>query len=176
MTRRYSGFVTRFQTLPLRWLLSDARNDARLVDALGRLPTGSAFVYRHYHLSFAQRRARFDVLAAVARAHGHLVILAGDEDWGADGHYASHTRHGLRLLAAHDGPELQRAIRSGADAVFLSPVFPTASHPGSATLGIHGFHVLAQQASLPVIALGGMTEASARALDWPRWGAIDGLA
>ena len=165
------------QSLPLLWLLSDARNDAGLENALRALPEGSGFVFRHYHLGKEQRRARFDELAKVARGKGHVVILAGDEDWGADGSYGApgHGGSGLRLLTAHDGDELHAAIVDGADAIFLSPVFPTASHPGAATLGIHGFHVLAQQSPLPVIALGGMTHERARELDWPRWGAIDGL-
>jgi thiamine-phosphate pyrophosphorylase len=29
---------------------------------------------------------------------------------------------------------------------------------------------------MPVIALGGMTAEHAKALDWPRWAAIDGLS
>lgn len=165
------------QSLPLLWLLSDARNDAGIEQALRALPKGSGFVFRHYHLDHEARCARFDGLAAVAREQGHVVILAGDEDWGADGSYGApgHGGTGLRLLTAHDGDELHAAIADGADAVFLSPVFPTASHPGAATLGVHGFHVLAQQSPVPVIALGGMTYERARELDWPRWGAIDGL-
>ena len=147
-------------------------------EALRALPPGSGFVFRHYHLDPETRQARFDALADVARGCGHVVILAGSEPWGADGHYGPPERlgEGLRLATAHDGAELQAAIAAGADGIFLSPVFPTASHPGAATLGVHGFHVLAQQSPIPVIALGGMTVARARALDWPRWGAIDGLA
>ena len=175
MVPRYSGFVTRCQTLPLLWLLSDARNDARLEAALARLPHGSGFVFRHYHLPASERRSRFDTLARLARQHGHVVVLAGYDDWGADGVYGERRGIGLHLAAAHDGTELQAAMARAADAVFLSPVFPTQSHPGGPTLGVHGFHVLAQQASVPVIALGGMTAARANELDWPRWGAIDGL-
>ena len=55
------------QSLPLIWLLSDARNDAQLEQALADLPRGSGFVFRHYHLSPEARRARFDTLAALAR-------------------------------------------------------------------------------------------------------------
>nr|WP_247711927.1 thiamine phosphate synthase [Qipengyuania qiaonensis] len=159
------------------WLLSDARNDAGLDAGLQRLPRGSGLVYRHYHLEHEERRARFEELAAVARSMGHLVVLSGTQDWGADGHYGApgDLGEGLRLATAHNGVELQAAIAAEADGVFLSPVFPTASHPGAATLGIHGFHVLAQQSAVPVIALGGMTRERANELDWPRWGAIDGL-
>lgn len=171
--------------LPLLWLLSDERNDALLAAALEALPPRSGFVFRHYHLGDAARRARYDELAAQARAAGgHRVILSGDaakaRAWGAEGIYGAPERLGeadglLRLATAHDGAELAQAARMGADGVFLSPVFASRSHRGARALGIHGFHVLAQQSPVPVIALGGMTKSRAAELGWPRWGAIDGL-
>jgi thiamine-phosphate pyrophosphorylase len=171
------------QSLPLLWLLSDVRNDAALEAALSGLPRGSGFVFRHYHLPGGERQARYDELSAVARTHSHIVVLAGNVEqaaaWGADGVYgptqAVAALSGLRLGTVHDGDELQAANAARLDGVFLSPVFPTRSHPGAKTLGVLGFHVLAEQALMPVIALGGMTHARARELDWPRWGAIDGL-
>lgn len=173
---------------PYLWLLSDARNDAALETCLRALPGGSGFVFRHYHLEPAARRARFDHLAAIARSGGHCVILAADswsdaEEWGADGLYgAHHTISGVQpsgllwLATAHNGQEIAAANRHGADGIFLSPVFATRSHPGGATLGLQGFHILAQQSQVPVIALGGMTADRAEMLGWPRWGAIDGWA
>ncbi len=165
------------------WLLSDARNDERLEAALRALPPRSGFVFRHYHLAASARRARFDRLAALAGSLGHAVVLAEGADaaagaWGAEGSYGPADRigHGLRLATAHDARELQAAAAAGADGVFLSPVFATASHPGAEVLGIARFHALARSSPIPVIALGGMTAARARLLEWPRWGAIDGLA
>lgn len=170
--------MTTRQTLPLLWLFSDERNDAQLEEALAALPQGSGFVFRHYHLAPDERRARFEELATVARQSGHLVVLSRAQGWGEDGSYGPPEKlgEGLRLATAHDGEEIERAIEAGADGIFLSPVFPTASHPGARTLGVFGFGVLAQQSPVPVIALGGMTAERAEELDWPRWGAIDGLA
>ncbi|NCP24239.1 MAG: thiamine phosphate synthase [Erythrobacter sp.] len=172
--------------LPLLWLLSDARNDARLEETLDRLPPESGFVYRHYHLDPQARAARFAELAERARRHGHRAILSGTSEqaseWGADGIYGAPSRLSpsraglLRLATAHDAAQLREAERAGADGVFVSPVFPTRSHEGGATLGVDGFRALAQATALPVIALGGMTPERATALDWPRWGAIDGLS
>ena len=161
-------------SLPRLWLLSDARNDAGIDAALRALPEGSGFVFRHYHLDPDARRARFEELADTARAMGHTVILSGEGEWGADGHYGQRG-HGLYLATAHDGDEVQAAVADGADGIFLSPVFPTASHPGSHTLGPLGFSVLAQQSPVPVIALGGMTRERADIFGIARWGAIDGL-
>ena len=169
------------KSLPLLWLLSDQRNDAGLENALAALPTGSAFVFRHYHLGEAARRARFDALAAIAREHGHLVILSRASFWGEDGVYGA-LEHlpadypGLRFASAHNADEIRAAEQARVDGVFVSPVFPTRSHPGAETLGLMGFHILAQQTRLPVIALGGMTREHAAELGWPRWGAIDGLS
>lgn len=168
--------MTSRQTLPLLWLLSDERNDAGLKDALAALPRGSGFVYRHYHLAEGERRARYGALSAIARNHAHMVILSRASGWGEDGIYGSQRMSdGMWLATAHDGDEVAGAVRAGADGIFLSPVFPTASHPGAAHLGVHGFHVLAQQSPVPVIALGGMDYERANQLNWPRWGAIDGL-
>ncbi|RIV76079.1 thiamine phosphate synthase [Pelagerythrobacter aerophilus] len=186
---RYSVHVPRRQTrpapLPDLWLLSDARNDARLEQALRALPRGSGFVFRHYHLASDARRRRFEELAQVARGCGHAAILSGSageaERWRADGLYGPAGCIGpggprLRIATAHDRAEIEAANAIGADAVMLSPVFATRSHPDAPALGPERFRALAALARMPVIALGGMTAARARELDWPRWAAIDGLS
>jgi len=186
MAALYSGWVTRAKTLPALWLISDKRNDAGLERALVRLPRGSGFIFRHYHLPGAERLARFRKLRRIARTKGHVVILADSaltaREWGADGIYGAPRslyprRAGLiQLATAHSLRQLGLAARLGADAALLSPVFPTASHPGGAVLGGVRFRFLAGQTRLPVIALGGMNAHRANALEWPRWAAIDGLS
>ncbi len=171
----------RQSSLPLLWLISDARNDAALERALARLPRGSGLIYRHYHLPPAERRARFLRLRRVARRFGHLVVLSGDaataRRWGADGAYGSPRLLApgpriLRLATVHSLHELAQTRR--ADAVLVSPVFPTASHPGGTVLGQVRFRLLAARAQVPVIALGGMNRR--RAHGFARWAAIDGLS
>lgn len=197
MMLRYSGCVTLRQTPPPKsradeapdipniWLLSDERNDAVLEAALAKLPRGSGFIFRHYHLEASSRRARFEVLAALARKRDHRVILSGSGvlalKWGADGIYGPPERMRradglLRLATAHSLPEIRAAERAGADAVLFSPVFPTRSHENTRTLGPVRFRLIAIKARIPVIALGGMNAARANQLGWPRWAAIDGLA
>lgn len=171
----------RIWPLPRLWLLSDARNDAGLEHALARLPRGSGFIFRHYHLSGGERLARLRKLARIARARGIIVLVAGPPElarrWGTDGSYgpARHTGS-LRLATAHSLREIAHANLSRADAVLLSPVFPTRSHPGGKLLGPLRFRLMAMRAAMPVIALGGMDARHARALRWTRWAAIDGLS
>lgn len=160
--------------LPTIWLLSDARSDAGLDAALRRLPRGSGLVFRHYHLPEAERRARFDQVARLARARGHVVALAGSK--GQAGRWGADLAYGPRgdLAPAHSLRELAQAGR--AVAVLLSPVFPTRSHPGAPSLGPLRFRLLAARSQVPVIALGGMNARSARRLKWPRWAGIDAFA
>lgn len=166
------------------WAISDPRNDAALGAALRRLPRGSGLVLRHYHLTPGERRARLNRLARIARARGHAVVLAGSAGlaraWRADGAYGAPRLLAkgprlLRLATAHSLRELAAAHRARADAVLLSPVHPTRSHPGGKALGRLRFRLIARHALVPVIALGGMTAQRARALQWPRWAAIDGI-
>ena len=166
--------MARLKPLPALWLVSDARNDAGLEAALRRLPRGSGFIFRHYHLSEPERRVRFTTLARLARARGHLVALSGSRvlarRWGADLAYGADGD----LVPVHSLREIGRATRAAA--LLLSPVFATRSHPGAEPLGALRFRLLAARAQVPVIALGGLNARAARRLDWPHWAAIDGLA
>jgi thiamine-phosphate pyrophosphorylase len=170
-------------SLPRVWLVTDRRNDARLEAALARLPRGSGLIFRHYHLPARERLARYARLVAAARRRRHLVVLAGTaaeaRRRGADGAYGPPPRlargpAGLRLVTAHSLREIAAARRARADAIVLSPVFATRSHPGARALGVVRLRLLARRAGGPVIALGGMNAARGRRTGG-RWAAIDGL-
>ncbi|MDF1834269.1 MAG: thiamine phosphate synthase [Alteraurantiacibacter sp. bin_em_oilr2.035] len=177
--------MTAFQSLPRLWLISDERNDGDLDAALAHMPAGSALVFRHYHLAPTDRFARFAALGRIARRAGHIVIIADSAqtaaEWGADGIYGAPLalaprRAGLLAIAtAHNMGEIAQANRAGADAVMVSPVFPTRSHPDAGALGLQRFRTLASHAQMPVVALGGMNAARAKRLNWPCWAAIDGI-
>jgi len=169
------------QTLPALWLLSDARNDAMLEEAMRRLPRGSGVVFRHYHLPGPDRRARFARLARLCRQREHWLVLAGTaEEARRSRALASYGPPSagprLRLATAHSLREIGRANRTGAALVLLSPVFPTRSHPGAPHLGPLRFLLLARRALCPVVALGGMDHRRARQLPGYGWAAIDGLS
>ncbi len=163
--------MNRRQPFPAIWLISDARNDAVLERALARLPRGSGVIFRHYHLPEGERRARFDQLRRIARTRGHLVTLAASPDlarrWGADLAYGPRGD----LVPVHSLSELRRAGR--AQAVLLSPVFPTRSHPGAKGLGPLRWRMIAARSPVPVIALGGMNARRARRLQAVSWAGID---
>jgi len=172
-------------TLPSLWLVTDQRTDGVLERAVARLPRGAGVVFRHYHLSAAERAARFRALARVARGRGLVVAWAGSASEarrvGAGACYgpASLLARGpalARLVTVHSLREIGAAGRARANAVLLSPVFATRSHLGARGLGALRFRVLAAWSSVPVVALGGMDARRARALRGFGWAAIDGLA
>lgn len=79
------------------------------------------------------------------------------------------TAHQLKLLSqrpdfnwvgasCHNAEELNAAERLGCDYALLSPVLPTTSHPDATALGWTRFSILVQGRSLPIYALGGMTQ------------------
>lgn len=173
----------RRQPPPRLWLMTDERQGDALWTALARLPRGAGIVFRHYSLAPGERRRLFERVRRIAARRGLVLVLAGDartaRAWGADGCHgrdAAGPRAGLRTMSAHSARELVTARRAGADLVFLSPVFATRSHPGGGTLGRVRFGLLARQAAMPVIALGGMDGGRARALaalGASGWAAID---
>ncbi len=171
MARCYSDAMPSRQPLPKIWLVSDARNDAALETALKRLPPGSGLIFRHYHLDESARETRFAVLLRIARARGQVVALAGSRSqahrWGADMAYG----RGGQLVPVHSLKELARAHR--AEAVLLSPAFPTRSHPGGKVLGPLRWRLIAARSAVPVIALGGMDAKRARRLKAAHWAGID---
>lgn len=162
--------ILRGRRLPRLWFLTDQTRVPDPGRVVATLPAGSGVILRDY--GYAKRDLVATELALAARHHGLVFLVAGDmglaEDVGADGVHvperdhehlailrAAHPRW-LLTAAAHSTAAVRRAATAGADAVFVSPVFPTRSHPGEPALGIAAFTAIAGQASLPVIALGGL--------------------
>jgi len=167
--------VKRRNAPPPLWLFSDA---ARLPDLLGAvrgLPKGlCGVVYRHD--TAPERAALGTLLARLCRARRLALVVAGDARLAAALGAGQHWRGGRRFLikphpgvwntaSAHNPGEALRARRAGADAVFCSPVFTTASHPGAQSLGTFGFRQLAAFAGgAKAYALGGIDGRSVRTL------------
>ena len=93
--------------------------------------------------------------------------------------YGAHNaRRGTGILtrAVHSRRDLVAAVRDHVDAVFLSPVFATRSHPGSKTIGTVRLGLMRGAISMPILALGGMDSVKMRRLRGLRlhgWAGID---
>lgn len=158
--------------LPRLWLFSDP---ARLPDpraAMQRLPRGAGVVLRGLAPGLLGEVAR------LAKQRGLTLLVAGD------GRVALALRAGLHMpdrreslgllpfltarraapgrhimsMAAHGGQRgAARAWRLRVDCIFLSPLFPTQSHPGAPALGALRWMGLARSLPAPCMALGGIT-------------------
>jgi len=160
--------------LPRLWLFSDP---LRLPDpraAMQLLPRGAGVVARGLAPGLLVPVAR------LARQRGLKLLVAGDgraaRALGAGLHLPDRrgstgllpfliarraTRgHLILSMAAHGGQRgAARARRLQVDCLFLSPLFPTQSHPGAAALGVIRWGALARRSPAPCMALGGITAA-----------------
>lgn len=151
-----------------------------LLSVVRRLPLGlCGVVFRHDGVPGRAGLGRAVLLAC--RAQRLVMVSAGPAVPGAGVHLRrGRGRPGPGMPAtasAHGTVEMVRALRGGADAVFLSPAFPTASHPGAPAFGPVRWAAKARGRGA-VLALGGVDGVTARRL--PRWavgaGAIGALS
>ena len=179
LSRRLKPPVRR-PSLPPLILMTDRERLANPIPVVETLPRGSAIILRHY--GDPGRNALALELAAVCRKRGLRLLIADDARLAsrvrAHGVHLPETRtrtvrSGGRLFrrpgwlvtaAAHSPRAVRRAAQAGVDAVLLSPVFPTKSHPGAAPIGPLRFAAWVRHSPLPVYALGGVSVASARRL------------
>ena len=158
--------------------MTDASRVAAPAADIARLQPGDAVIVRDYDRS--DRAARARALKRLCRRRRLRLLIAGDARLaraiGADGLHlpdALVAVPGWRRLrrpgwlvtaAAHSHRAIARAFARGVDAVLVSPVFPTASHPGGRPLGVCRFARLCRLSPLPVYALGGINAWTVRRL------------
>lgn len=166
----FSPRTARGRVLPNLLFFTDPARVPSPETVAERLPPGAGIVFRPFGAEDAVERGRR--LRAIADARG-LILLAGAhpalaEGIGADGLHmperliediprlrAEHGRY-LFTAAAHDRLAVEAAERAGADAVVVSPVFPSNSPSAGRPLGVEGLRDLVSATILPVYALGGV--------------------
>ena len=146
------------QWKPRQWLIADDRLGDRLLPIARKLPPGSGVLVLYRDLP---RRERQNVVRRLRRIERGALIV--DE---AKGHAAR----------VHDIRELRRALLARAPMILLSPLFPTASHPGWKPIARMRAAALARLAGGKLIALGGMSArrfARVERLGFQAWAGID---
>jgi thiamine-phosphate pyrophosphorylase len=123
--------------LPRLWLMTDERMGDGLMDAIRALPPGSGIIFRHYRLPETRAKGALRTGERLARTRGHGLFWAGTvreaRALKADG---AHGRvRGAVSAPVHSLRERVAAERAGTRLLFVSPVFPTRSHPGARSLG-----------------------------------------
>ncbi|MCW3797721.1 thiamine phosphate synthase [Sphingomonas sp. BN140010] len=158
------------QRWPTAWLMTDERLADRLWDALAAVADfGGGVMFRHHVTPADERLLLARRVAELAQRRGLTLGIARDavlaREVGAD---LVHNPVGDQLelpssRSVHGEAEALHAAASGAALVFVSPIYPTRSHPGAPALGAENATRLARIAGVPAYALGGMD-----ARKWPK--------
>jgi thiamine-phosphate pyrophosphorylase len=125
---------------PRIWLVADDRFGADPWKAVQKLPKGSGVLVLYRGLKTGERARLLAKLRRIARARQLVVV---DEAAG-------------EAARVHDLRELRRAGLARTPLLFVSPVFPTRSHPDRPPLKRQRLAALVRLSTVPVIALGGM--------------------
>jgi thiamine-phosphate pyrophosphorylase len=179
--------------IPGLWFFTDPVRTPDPEAVARRLPAGAAVVYRAFGDANAPLIA--DRLHRIARERGLRLLIGADAGLaasiGADGvHLPERSMHlaprlarahpdWLISAAAHGAGAIRRGSDFGVDALVVSPVFPSRSPSAGRAMGPVRFAGLIRNATVPVIALGGVTKKNApRLLSTGAAGlaAVDGLA
>jgi thiamine-phosphate pyrophosphorylase len=170
------------KALPRLFFFTDPARTPDPEAVIARLPRGAGVVYRAFGEPDAVAKGRR--LVKAARRRGLLVLAGADAGLaariGADGVHLPQRRAALAAAikrarpgwivtaAAHSEAAIATARRFGADAVFVSAVFASASPSAGRPLGQLRFAALTARAGLPVFALGGVSGETARCLTQTR--------
>ena len=152
--------MNRRQSVPRQWLVADHRLGDGLWHALERLPRGSGILVLYRDLPKSERARLVARIRKVARRR---KLTVADEAAG-------------EAARVHDLRELRRAAAARVPMLFLSPVFPTRSHPEWRPLPRMCAAAMARLARVPVIAVGGMDSTKfrrIRRLGFHGWAGID---
>lgn len=168
--------------LPRLVLMTDERRLPDPSAAIDALPPGAAVILRHYGAPVPEREAMAHRLAATCRRRGLRLLVAADPGLairvGAAGVHLPEAmlksapqtwrlwrrRGWMVTAAAHSSGAIRRAAAADVDAVLLSPVFATCSHPDARVLGPLHFVPLVASSPVPVYALGGINTLTVRRL------------
>jgi 8-oxo-dGTP diphosphatase len=168
-----NGPVLASLALPLEYAITDAQAlgaAEQLARVEARMKDGLRLVQVRDKGNWERARLIY-VITSMARQYGAKVLVNGGP--AADGiHFSAEQLMTLRarpqdgangapnriLMAAscHSAQELGHAMAIGLDFVVLGPVNATPSHPGAPVLGWDGFRHIAEGASIPVYAIGGL--------------------
>ena len=158
--------------------ITDSENFNPL-DAIKKLPKNSAVILRDYNLSFEKRFELGKKIKKICREKKILFLVAANYKLalklGADGMHLPEKLipniYRIKQLnpqyivccAAHNYIAAVKAKKSGADAILVSPVFKTNSHPNQKPLGALKAQKLAKL-GIKTYALGGISAQNCKTL------------
>uniref|UniRef100_B0T6F0 Thiamine monophosphate synthase n=1 Tax=Caulobacter sp. (strain K31) TaxID=366602 RepID=B0T6F0_CAUSK len=168
---RFRPWLVRGKPLPNLLFFTDPERTLHPERVAERLPAGAAVVFRAFGApDAAARGAR---LREITRRRGLLLLVGADENLArqveADGLHlpermsaalpllrAAHPDWLITLAAHGEAAGGIAAAAAGADALVVSPIFPSRSPSAGAPLGVEGLKRIVEAVKAPVYALGGV--------------------
>ena len=161
-----NGPVLASLALPLEYAITDAQAlglAAQLERVEARLKSGLRLIQVRDKGNW-ERGALLYAVKSMAKQYGARVLVNGGP--AADGiHYTAEqlmtlrsrpNESGLVAASCHTLQELGHAMAIGLDFAVLGPVKASTTHPGATLLGWDEFRRIAEGASIPVYAIGGL--------------------
>ncbi|MEO1552485.1 MAG: thiamine phosphate synthase [Pseudomonadota bacterium] len=155
--------------LPPILFLTDPDRVPKPIEAIPRLPKGSAVIYRHFGAS--NRRSMAIDMRAVCIENDHRFLVSADPELAleskADGVHWPEARlrtswqwrgqFALQTASAHSLTAIRRAQKAGMDAALFSAVYPSTSASAGVPIGPVRLRAAKRQTDIPLYALGGIT-------------------
>ncbi len=165
----------KLKNLPSLFFFTDRKRFKNIFSVIAKLPKGTAIVVREYDLDY-QQRLIFALKVKSLALENSLKIIIGKNlslalEIKADGvhfsdldiswmnylrHKNSARKNFIFTCSCHQVSSLIKAEKSGFDAVFYSPIFPTKSHLGQSSIGVLKLAKIALKIQIPIFALGGI--------------------
>ncbi|MFT6558204.1 thiamine phosphate synthase [Sneathiella sp.] len=179
-------------TDPNLFYFTDDQRGADPVKMAEKLPTNTGIIFRHYQTEY--RASLAHELSILCKKRKLKLIIAQNpalskkiRAFGC--HLPEYMVQRLPLLkhqypdlyfsvACHSIRQVLQAQKYGANGAFLSPLFPTKSHPGSRVFSPYSLCSARQKLTMPVYGLGGVTNQKGqflKGLGYSGYGAISEL-
>tara|TARA_E500000331_G_C16956591_1_gene582975 strand:+ start:51 stop:692 length:642 start_codon:yes stop_codon:yes gene_type:complete len=155
---------------PFLFFMTDIKRTMDLFETIKTLPKGCILIFRHYEHKDRHKLAKCVVTAC--RQAQIFCLISNDihlaTRLNANGvhfpEYALHKinkrprtkKHMVLTAAAHSFATTLKAQKLGFDAVLLSPVYNSESHPNEPTMGHRKLASICSLTKIPIIALGGI--------------------
>lgn len=181
VARRLNHLNAKGGNFPPFILMTDSKRLPDPSHIIPKLPAGSAVIVRHH-----TRMGKINLIhkiKMICRKHKVKLLVSDDSQLAvslhldgvhlseatlkktaACGRFIKPKPRFLVTSACHSLRALKWAEACKVDAVLISPVFATDSHPDTKTIGVWGFHNMTKRTLVKTYALGGLNKKTAQRL------------
>ncbi len=166
----------------MAFFFTNRKRCADLSSVIKNLPKNSAIIFREYDLEAPEREKLATEIMQICRKYGHKILIGKNLELArklrADGvHFSDHDQLPLQILnrknlpqkfilsvACHNFLSVLKLRKLKIDAIFISPIFLTKSHPNAQPLGLQRLSRIILKTKSSIYALGGVNSQNINSL------------